>query len=58
MRQIRAYFHVGYLGLLALLATLFVGGCASPDNENISARPWNTPKGWENGMPSNLMDRK
>jgi len=38
--------------LVALGAVLVsVSGCESDDPENMSVRPWNSPKGWENGMP-------
>jgi hypothetical protein len=41
-----------WLWLLALVAVLFgVSGCASSEPENESVRPWNTPQGWEGGMP-------
>jgi hypothetical protein len=43
--------------LLVLLATLALGtfGCASVESENASARPWNSPRGWETGgLPSTL----
>ena len=36
------------LGLLGLAA-----GCKT-EAENTSARPWNSPKGWEHGMPTRL----
>ncbi len=39
--------------LLFLLGVLLVGatGCESTEPENDSVRPWNTPQGWEGGMP-------
>jgi hypothetical protein len=44
--------------LLALgLALLALGnnGCKTTgDDENLSARPWNSPRGWEHGLPSSL----
>jgi len=40
--------------LVALLAT--VVGCATTDPENQSARPWNSPKGWETGLPSSMFE--
>ncbi|HVV01779.1 MAG TPA: hypothetical protein VHH88_10490 [Verrucomicrobiae bacterium] len=44
--------------LSLLLATLALGmcGCASTDPENASVRPWNSPMGWENGIPSSLTE--
>lgn len=39
---------------LALIAVMG-NGCATPDKtENASERPWNSPQGWENGIPSSL----
>jgi hypothetical protein len=46
----------------ALLACLAVAcglgcGCASGrDDENLSERPWNAPKNWENGLPSGMLE--
>jgi len=40
--------------LLIVLGALGLVGCASTDSENLSERPWNTPKTWENGMPSSI----
>jgi len=38
--------------LLVLGAVLFgVSGCATNEPDNASVRPWNTPQGWEGGMP-------
>jgi len=42
--------------LLLVLAALGLAGCASPDSENLSERPWNTPKSWESGLPSALTE--
>jgi hypothetical protein len=43
---------VQWLWLFALGAVLFgVTGCATSEPENASVRPWNTPQGWEGGMP-------
>jgi len=41
-----------WLGLV--LGSLALSGCATADNENLSERPWNSPKTWENGMPSGI----
>lgn len=39
---------------LALFAVLG-SGCATPEkSENVSERPWNSPQGWEHGIPSSL----
>lgn len=45
--------------LLLVLAAIGSGGCAttSPESENLSARPWNAPQGWENGIPGGMYDR-
>jgi hypothetical protein len=43
--------------LAAGLALLSLGtfGCKSTgDDENLSARPWNSPRGWEHGLPSSM----
>ena len=41
-----------YYLLLVLLALTGLG-CATTDTEsdNLSSRPWNSPRGWEYGMP-------
>jgi hypothetical protein len=41
--------------LLAAAGSLALSGCATnPDSDNASARPWNAPMGWENGLPSSM----
>ena len=48
---------LGALLLLGLvLATIGLAGCATSESENVSERPWNTPKSWENGMPSSMTE--
>jgi hypothetical protein len=43
--------------LLALfLAVVGLSGCATTESENVSERPWNTPKSWENGLPSSMTE--
>jgi len=39
--------------LLLLLGVVLLGvsGCETTEPENDSARPWNSPQGWEGGMP-------
>ena len=46
-------FNLRWAGLLFLLTLVVLGnsGCATNEPENMSARPWNSPKGWENGLP-------
>lgn len=46
------------LGLvLALGLAQFVTGCATND-ENLSERPWNTPRSWETGLPSGMTEER
>jgi hypothetical protein len=40
--------------LLALSFGWFLTGCGGPESANKSDRPWNTPKSWENGLPSGI----
>ena len=42
--------------LLLLLGILAITGCASTESDNLSARPWNSPKSWENGLPSAMTE--
>jgi hypothetical protein len=42
------------LGVLFALMLLGASGCASKDPNNESVRPWNSPIGWENGVPSGM----
>ena len=41
---------------LWVLLTALIGlvGCVTSESENLSERPWNTPKGWETGLPSSM----
>ena len=50
--------NVRFVLLLVLAAfALALTGCATTDEgDNASERPWNSPKGWENGLPSNMME--
>jgi hypothetical protein len=41
---------------LALIALGFSGCASTDDSENASVRPWNTPKGWENGLPGKMTE--
>lgn len=51
----RNHIQVTLLGLV-LLATLWLSGCASTETDNLSERPWNAPKSWENGLPSGMFE--
>jgi hypothetical protein len=42
------------LCLLLALVALWVMGCATTESDNLSERPWNTPKTWETGLPSSM----
>jgi len=45
------------LFLLLLLLALGLTACATTeDTDNASVRPWNAPKGWENGLPGNMTE--
>lgn len=43
---------------LAVILLPLLPGCASSDDQNLSERPWNSPKGWESGLPSGMMDER
>jgi hypothetical protein len=40
--------------VLSLILASFAIGCASTEPDNVSERPWNAPKGWENGLPGGM----
>ncbi len=42
--------------VLLFLAALALSGCATTESDNVSARPWDTPKSWETGLPSGMME--
>ena len=42
--------------LLLTLGGLGLSGCASTEPDNLSERPWNSPRGWENGLPSSMTE--
>ncbi len=41
---------VALFGVLVLVVT----GCSTTDADNSSVRPWDSPMGWENGIPSGM----
>jgi hypothetical protein len=55
MKTILRHRRVVLLLLLAS-ATLGLIGCATTESENLSERPWNSPKSWETGLPSGMME--
>jgi hypothetical protein len=42
--------------LLLATAALQLSGCSTTESDNASARPWNSPKGWEHGLPSGMTE--
>ncbi len=42
--------------LLVVLAAMGLSGCASTESDNVSVRPWNSPRGWETGLPSTMTE--
>ena len=55
IRFLKSY---GPIALMLVLVALGLSACATTneDTDNASVRPWNAPKGWENGLPSNMME--
>jgi hypothetical protein len=45
-----------FLLLVLIVGSALLTGCATADPDNLSVRPWNAPKGWENGLPSGMME--
>jgi hypothetical protein len=45
------------LGILFALVLLGATGCATTEPDNSSVRPWNSPVGWENGIPSGMYNQ-
>jgi hypothetical protein len=43
--------------LLLVLAAAAFAGCATTESDNMSERPWNSPQGWENGLPSSMYNQ-
>jgi hypothetical protein len=43
---------------LIVLLGLVLGatGCQHEDDPTVSQRPWNSPKGWENGLPQEMFE--
>jgi hypothetical protein len=46
-----------YLILALVLLAMGSSGCSTTtESENLSSRPWNTPKSWEHGMPGGMFE--
>jgi hypothetical protein len=45
-------------GLMLLAMTWVCAGCATSDGDSESERPWNSPQGWENGLPPQMYERR
>jgi hypothetical protein len=43
------------MAALLVAAAGFLAACATPERD-VSARPWNAPRGWEHGIPTGLME--
>src|SRR5690349_646990 len=58
IRLLEMKFRLSQFLFLVFLAAMLLGvnGCMTEDPENNSARPWNSPQGWEGGMP--MMDQQ
>ncbi len=57
MKKVFSSIPKPLLLLLLLLSAAGLSSCASTDEgDNASARPWNQPKGWENGMPAGMTE--
>ena len=43
-------------GLVLLFLAGWLGsGCSTPEStDNSASRPWNSPRGWESGLPSGI----
>jgi len=42
--------------LLALAGSLLSTGCTTPDDQNLSSRPWAAPRSWESGLPASILE--
>ena len=46
--------HQLFVAVLGGIALMALTGCGTPETANKSERPWNSPKSWENGLPSGI----
>ncbi|MCC6234715.1 MAG: hypothetical protein IT580_18885 [Verrucomicrobiales bacterium] len=42
---------------VSVLSLPLLQGCAT-NEENLSERPWNTPRSWETGLPSSMTEER
>lgn len=53
----RSLFRCLTLACVGLAMVLLLGGCATTgDADNLSERPWNAPKSWENRLPTEMFE--
>ena len=48
------YLRLFVLMLGVIAAGALSSGCKTTESENLSERPWNAPRGWENGLPTGI----
>ena len=56
MTFINGLFLRGVWFLLLCLLAFTLVGCARREDDELSERPWNSPKRWENGLPSAITE--
>jgi len=50
----KALIRMLLLSVILASSALVFTGCATTEPENLSERPWNSPRGWESGLPSSM----
>jgi len=50
----KIYLKTIWFALALVVLGLGASGCKTTESDNISARPWNTPRSWENGLPTSI----
>jgi hypothetical protein len=48
--------HRLFLAISLTVLVFAFSGCATDDPDNVSARPWNHPRGWESGLPPQMLE--
>jgi len=49
-------FRSWFLILLLAVAGVGLTGCATTEAENTSSKPWNSPEGWQSGVPGQMLN--